>query len=61
MHWVQTYALLSPDVCLLCLQVSGYVFCYPCAVHWVRENGCCPVTRLPATEDHIRRIRGSEL
>lgn len=45
----------------ICSQVSGYAFCYPCAVRWVRENGCCPVTRLPATEDHIRRIRGSEL
>lgn len=43
------------------LEVSGYVFCYPCAVRWVREHGCCPVTRLPATEEHIRRIRGSEL
>ncbi len=36
--------------------VSGYVFCYPCAHRFVAEQGCCPVTRLPCSVEHIRRL-----
>lgn len=38
------------------LAVSGYVFCYPCIFGWVSQRRCCPVTRNPATLDHVRRL-----
>jgi len=38
------------------LAASGFAFCYPCIVHYVREHGRCPVTGLPATEPQIRRL-----
>lgn len=38
------------------LAVSGYVFCYPCIFNWVAQRRCCPVTRQPATLDHVRRL-----
>ena len=54
-----------PSECPLCrrarqnpaaLAVSGYVFCYPCIFNWVAQRRCCPVTRAPATLDHVRRL-----
>lgn len=36
--------------------VSGYVYCYPCIFGSIDQHGCCPVTRLPATVDQIRRL-----
>lgn len=38
------------------VSTSGYCFCYPCAFGFVLEHGCCPVTRLPASLDHIRKL-----
>lgn len=38
------------------LAVSGYAFCYPCLFNHVSEAHCCPVTRIPATLDHIRKL-----
>jgi peroxin-12 len=38
------------------LAVSGYAFCYPCVFSHVSEAHCCPVTRIPATLDHIRKL-----
>lgn len=36
--------------------VSGYAFCYPCLFNFVSQEGCCPVTRIPATIDSVRRL-----
>ncbi|DBB06285.1 TPA: hypothetical protein ACH3X1_011860 [Trebouxia sp. C0004] len=36
--------------------VSGYVFCYPCIYGSIDQHGCCPVTKLPATVDQLRRL-----
>jgi peroxin-12 len=38
------------------LAVSGYVFCYPCLFRHVSGAHCCPVTRTPASLDHIRKL-----
>ncbi|WIA17383.1 hypothetical protein OEZ85_014241 [Tetradesmus obliquus] len=38
------------------LAVSGYAFCYPCLFNHVSEAHCCPVTRIPATLEHIRKL-----
>lgn len=35
---------------------SGFVFCYPCIVGYVRENMRCPITELPTREEDIRRL-----
>ena len=36
--------------------VSGYTFCYPCLFNSVTREQCCPVTRIPASIDSIRRL-----
>ncbi|KAL0056265.1 hypothetical protein WJX82_009363 [Trebouxia sp. C0006] len=36
--------------------VSGYVYCYPCIFGSIDQHSCCPVTKLPATVDQIRRL-----
>ncbi len=36
--------------------VSGYPFCYPCLFNFVTREQCCPVTRIPASIDSIRRL-----
>jgi len=55
----------DPCACPLCrrpctspaqLSVSGYVFCYQCVFPHVMQHGVCPVTLLPATLDHVRRL-----
>jgi peroxin-12 len=55
----------SREHCPLCKQkrvnpavlaVSGYVYCYPCVFNHVMEQGCCPVTRFPATLEHVRKL-----
>ena len=38
------------------LAPSGFAFCYPCIVKYVREYAKCPVTGLPANETQIRRL-----
>lgn len=38
------------------MAVSGYAFCYPCIFSYISEQHCCPVTRIPATLDHIRKL-----
>lgn len=38
------------------LAPSGFAFCYPCIVKYVREYSKCPVTGLPANETQIRRL-----
>lgn len=38
------------------VSVSGYVFCYPCIFSSIDQHGCCPVTKMPATVDQIRRL-----
>lgn len=59
----------NPDICPLCRRgrtnpamavPSGYVFCYPCIFDHVSQYGCCPVTRLPASIDQIRRLYQSQ-
>lgn len=58
---------LPPDqtLCPLCSQkranpsvmtVSGFVFCYACIFKYVSQYKRCPVTLMPATVDHIRRL-----
>lgn len=53
------------DVCPLCgkqrtntavLATSGFAFCYPCIVPFIRQHSKCPLTGLPTTEDQIRRL-----
>ncbi|CAL8466830.1 g6366 [Coccomyxa elongata] len=55
----------DPSLCPLCRQartnaamttVSGYAFCYPCLFNFISQEGCCPVTRIPATIDSVRRL-----
>lgn len=58
--------LLPQDrrICAVCMQPrrnpaaasSGYVFCYPCLMHHVREHGRCPVTGMRCSPDSVRRI-----
>ncbi|KAK9916810.1 hypothetical protein WJX75_007322 [Coccomyxa subellipsoidea] len=54
-----------PSLCPICRQtrtnpamttVSGYAFCYPCLFNFISQEGCCPVTRIPATIDSVRRL-----
>ncbi|KAL0005432.1 hypothetical protein SO802_012993 [Lithocarpus litseifolius] len=58
---------LPPDrtICPLCSQkranpsvvtVSGFVFCYACIFKYVSQYKRCPITLMPATGDHIRRL-----
>jgi len=51
--------------CPICLKVrsnptvltlSGYVFCHQCILDHVRQHHYCPITLLPASEYHLRRI-----
>jgi len=55
----------SPRLCPICrrtktnptvLTVTGYVFCYNCIMLYVKENKNCPVTHIPAHEQHVRRL-----
>mmetsp|Transcript_21017 Transcript_21017/g.37521 ORF Transcript_21017/g.37521 Transcript_21017/m.37521 type:complete len:366 (-) Transcript_21017:533-1630(-) len=55
----------DPSSCPLCkghcknpsfLTTSGYVFCYACVFNYVMECRRCPVTHLPTSLDHIRKI-----
>ncbi|GMH42230.1 hypothetical protein BSKO_10149 [Bryopsis sp. KO-2023] len=55
----------EPDTCPICrkdrqnpaqIVVSGYVFCYRCIFYFVERHKYCPVTRIPASADHIRRL-----
>ncbi|KAG1361871.1 peroxisome biogenesis protein 12 [Cocos nucifera] len=52
-------------LCPLCSQnwvnpsviaVSGFVFCYACIFKYVSQYKRCPVTLMPATVEHIRRL-----
>ncbi|XP_017259081.1 peroxisome biogenesis protein 12 isoform X1 [Daucus carota subsp. sativus] len=52
-------------ICPLCSQkranpsvisVSGFVFCYTCVFKYVSQYKRCPITLMPATVDHIRRL-----
>lgn len=53
------------SVCPLCkkgrtnpamVSTSGYVYCYPCIYRFIDKNGWCPVTKMPARVEHIRRL-----
>ena len=55
----------DPKLCPLCrepfrnesvLAVSGYVFCYSCILTHVSQTARCPVSRLPAHPEHVRRL-----
>lgn len=55
----------NPSVCPLChgkriapaqLAASGYVFCYKCIFDAVAQGGCCPVTRIRASLNDVRRL-----
>ncbi|KAE9552588.1 hypothetical protein FO519_004205 [Halicephalobus sp. NKZ332] len=56
---------MEVDKCPLCyrrrvndtiLSISGYVFCYSCIDSYVRKEGICPVTFLPATTSELVRL-----
>ncbi|PNH06566.1 Peroxisome biogenesis protein 12 [Tetrabaena socialis] len=56
---------LDPSDCPVCrrrttnpaaVATSGYVCCYPCAFNHVMQHGCCPVSLVPATLDHVRKL-----
>mmetsp|Transcript_9250 Transcript_9250/g.19779 ORF Transcript_9250/g.19779 Transcript_9250/m.19779 type:complete len:379 (-) Transcript_9250:696-1832(-) len=38
------------------ITTSGFVFCYPCAFSYIMDHACCPVTLMPATLDHVRKL-----
>jgi len=38
------------------LSTSGYVFCYRCITEWLRREGRCPITNIPASDGHLVRI-----
>ncbi|EFA82231.1 RING zinc finger-containing protein [Heterostelium album PN500] len=50
--------------CPLCLKErtnpticgSGFVFCYPCIFSYVQQHQKCPITFIPATTEHLRKI-----
>jgi peroxin-12 len=53
------------DTCPLCslnrtndcaVDVSGFVFCYPCIYKYVNKNKCCPITRLPCDLNNLIRV-----
>lgn len=52
------------SLCPLCLRTrenpaalaTGFVFCYRCAVEWVRARGCCPVTGAAVDEEGVRKV-----
>lgn len=55
----------DPVLCPVCrkervapalLAVSGYVFCYQCVFTAVSQSGCCPVTRIRASLNDVRRL-----
>jgi len=55
----------SGDKCPLCRSpiqtatlhsISGYVFCYRCIIEYLRGNGQCPLTGLPANTGQLIRI-----
>lgn len=58
--------LLPQDrrICAVCMRprrnpaasASGYVFCYPCLMYYVREHGRCPVTGVRTSPEQVRRI-----
>uniref|UniRef100_A0AC35FI11 Peroxisome assembly protein 12 n=1 Tax=Panagrolaimus sp. PS1159 TaxID=55785 RepID=A0AC35FI11_9BILA len=56
---------MEVDKCPLCfrrrvndtvLSVSGYVFCYSCIDAYIRREGLCPITYLPATTNELIRL-----
>ena len=38
------------------LAASGYAFCFPCVVRYVRQYHRCPITGVPAHESQIHRL-----
>ena len=38
------------------LSASGYAFCFPCIVKYVRQYHKCPLTGLPADETQVHRL-----
>nr|CAD2177448.1 unnamed protein product [Meloidogyne enterolobii] len=38
------------------LSISGYIFCYSCIYKFIKLNGRCPVTSLPASINEIIKI-----
>ncbi|KMZ69394.1 Peroxisome assembly protein [Zostera marina] len=38
------------------ITVSGFVFCYTCAFKYISQYKHCPVTRIPASVDQVRRL-----
>jgi peroxin-12 len=38
------------------VDVSGFVFCYPCIYKYVNKNKCCPITKLPCDSNNLIRI-----
>ncbi|CAM9243629.1 unnamed protein product [Chrysoparadoxa australica] len=43
---------VNPTVCM----VSGFVFCYTCAVNYVRTHGKCPITQRPCQDSQLQRL-----
>ncbi|KAI0208783.1 Peroxisome assembly protein 12 [Lamellibrachia satsuma] len=57
------------SVCPLChklrtndtvLAVTGFVYCYPCIYHYLKENNTCPLTGYPAHIRHLVRLYRTE-
>lgn len=56
---------LKPHICPICraarkndtvLAISGYVFCYSCIFKHLKRHKCCPVTKIPASTEHLVRL-----
>mmetsp|Transcript_13933 Transcript_13933/g.33715 ORF Transcript_13933/g.33715 Transcript_13933/m.33715 type:complete len:359 (-) Transcript_13933:194-1270(-) len=60
----QVFLPQDKRVCGLCRKLrtnpaasaSGFVFCYPCLLQYVRKHHQCPLTRLPMEPDRVRRV-----
>ena len=55
----------DPTLCPICRRIrrhpcvapSGYVYCYSCIFHMIREESpICPVTGMPCHEKDLRRL-----
>nr|AZL94750.1 peroxisomal biogenesis factor 12 [Nephromyces sp. MMRI] len=54
----------DPSICAICHQTkinpscipTGYVFCYRCIMHFLKNNQCCPITGIAFRQNQVRRL-----
>jgi len=61
----QSVIQMDPRLCPICrrlrqndtvISVSGFVYCYVCIAKYLQQHHCCPVTKVPATTEHLIRL-----